>query len=82
MWGDAFLNKMCQRWRDKTWIKLDDTVPYNFHHRYHYRRETLSCVAKYHFDRYLVAAAWGAANVHKASKRKKLYWRLHPEYKK
>lgn len=77
MWGYKFLNKMCQHWQDKDWMKIDDVTPYNLAHRE--QRGLLPCVGEYHFKRYC-GGCGDVGAIHKASKRKKLYWKLHPQY--
>jgi hypothetical protein len=79
MWGYRFLNEMCQHWQDKPWKQLDEVTPYNIRHRR--QRGVLDCVGEFHFRRYCGAGWDDIGQIHKASKRKKLYWRLHPEYK-
>lgn len=78
---DRFINEMCQHWQDKPWKKLDTVTPYWLGHRH--QRDVLPCVAEYHFKRYCAKGGWSdsIAQIHKNSKRKKLYWNLHPEYK-
>lgn len=79
MWGWKFINKMGQHWQDKDWMKIDDVTPYNLSHRK--QRGLLSCVGEYHFRRYCgstnTSSTWA---IYQAGKRKKLYWKLHPQY--
>ncbi len=77
--GYRFINEMIQRWQDRPWIKFDVSTPYHLGHRR--ERGHLPFVGQYHFKRYCKFGhtRWQS---YKHSKMKKLYWRLHPEYKK
>lgn len=77
MWGYKFINRMCQHWQDKDWMKIDDVTPYNLEHRA--ERGVLPCVGAYHFRRYCGRATGPIWAIYQAGKRKKLYWKLHPQ---
>lgn len=75
----TYINRVAQRWQQRKWMKLDDVAPYNYKHRK--QRGVLEFVAEYHFERYIGRLPTRRnAQVHRLSKRKKLYWFLHPQY--
>jgi hypothetical protein len=80
MWGYRFICEMAKRCQNRDWIKFDDVCPYSISHTK--QRKVLPFVADYHFDRYCGRYTISTWVNYKQSKRRKLYWRLHPQYKR